>query len=137
MRFRWFWPVLLIQAAFSLFSFPNPWFPEPHAICALLVLFVPPKDGLGGAVRAPVLVPSANVVPPGLDASGDSLYATRFDGARAYIVTYFTVDPLFVIDLSDPSAPKRQAQLRRTAIIVGLMMMAACPLAAAWVIAAM
>ena len=36
---------------------------------------------------------------------GDQLFATRFDGPRAYIVTYFQVDPLYVIDLSDPAAP--------------------------------
>jgi len=39
------------------------------------------------------------------NASGESLFATRFDGPRAYVVTYFTVDPLFVLDLSDPTVP--------------------------------
>lgn len=39
------------------------------------------------------------------DAAGESLFATRFDGPRGYIVTYFQVDPLFVIDLSDPAKP--------------------------------
>lgn len=38
-------------------------------------------------------------------AAGETLFATRFDGARAYVVTYLVVDPLFVLDLSDPSAP--------------------------------
>lgn len=38
-------------------------------------------------------------------ASGETLFATRFDGPRAYIVTYFVVDPLFVLDLSDPANP--------------------------------
>lgn len=45
------------------------------------------------------------------NASGDSLFATRFDGPRAYIVTYFQVDPLFVIDLSDPAAPRVAGEL--------------------------
>jgi hypothetical protein len=40
------------------------------------------------------------------DASGETLFATRFDGDRAYIVTYLVVDPLFVIDLSDPADPR-------------------------------
>lgn len=40
------------------------------------------------------------------DARGETLFATRFDGPRAYVVTYFMVDPLFVLDLSDPAAPK-------------------------------
>jgi len=39
------------------------------------------------------------------DASGETLFATRFAGDRAYIVTYFIVDPLFVVDLSDPAHP--------------------------------
>ncbi|MDZ4861790.1 MAG: beta-propeller domain-containing protein [Candidatus Hydrogenedentes bacterium] len=38
-------------------------------------------------------------------ADGETLFATRFDGTRAYIVTFFQVDPLFVIDLSDPANP--------------------------------
>ena len=45
------------------------------------------------------------------NASGDTLFATRFDGPRAYIVTYFRVDPLFVVDLSDPATPKVAGEL--------------------------
>jgi uncharacterized secreted protein with C-terminal beta-propeller domain len=44
-------------------------------------------------------------------ARGDSLFATRFDGPRAYVVTYFIVDPLFVVDLSDPSNPSIEGEL--------------------------
>ena len=44
-------------------------------------------------------------------ASGESLFATRFDGSRAYIVTYLTKDPLFVVDLSDPANPVFAGQL--------------------------
>lgn len=44
-------------------------------------------------------------------AAGDQLFATRFDGPRAYIVTYFMVDPLHVIDLSDPSNPHQSGEL--------------------------
>ena len=45
------------------------------------------------------------------NASGETTYATRFDGARAYIVTYLTVDPLFVLDLSNPADPKVTGEL--------------------------
>lgn len=38
-------------------------------------------------------------------ASGERLYATRFDGDRAYVVTFRRVDPLFVVGLSDPARP--------------------------------
>ncbi|MBI2423688.1 MAG: beta-propeller domain-containing protein [Candidatus Hydrogenedentes bacterium] len=39
------------------------------------------------------------------NAAGETLFATRFDGDRAYLVTFLRIDPLFVIDLSDPAAP--------------------------------
>lgn len=45
-------------------------------------------------------------------ASGEKIYATRFIGDKAYVVTYKTVDPLFVIDLSAPTAPKVLGELK-------------------------
>ncbi len=45
-------------------------------------------------------------------ASGESLYATRFDGPRAYVVTYLTIDPLFVVDLADATAPVVAGELK-------------------------
>jgi hypothetical protein len=44
-------------------------------------------------------------------AHGDSVFATRFDGPRGYVVTYFQVDPLYVLDLSDPQNPKVAGEL--------------------------
>lgn len=44
-------------------------------------------------------------------ASGETLFATRFDGPRAYLVTFFVVDPLFVLDLSDPASPTLAGEL--------------------------
>lgn len=38
-------------------------------------------------------------------AYGERLYATRFDGKRAYIVTFRQTDPLWVVDLSVATAP--------------------------------
>lgn len=38
-------------------------------------------------------------------APGESIYAVRFLEGFAYVVTYQKIDPLFVIDLSHPSAP--------------------------------
>lgn len=46
------------------------------------------------------------------NASGETTFATRFDGPRAYIVTYLMVDPLFVVDLSDPAEPKVRGELK-------------------------
>ncbi len=39
-------------------------------------------------------------------ASGESLYAARFMGNRCYLVTFQQVDPLFVVDLTQPTNPK-------------------------------
>jgi inhibitor of cysteine peptidase len=38
-------------------------------------------------------------------APGEKIYSVRFVGDRAYVVTFKTVDPLFVIDLKDPAKP--------------------------------
>jgi uncharacterized secreted protein with C-terminal beta-propeller domain len=39
-------------------------------------------------------------------AKGEKIYSARFIGDRAYIVTFKKVDPLFVIDVSNPKNPK-------------------------------
>jgi hypothetical protein len=36
---------------------------------------------------------------------GEKLYATRFDGDRAYVVTFRQTDPLWIISLEDPKNP--------------------------------
>jgi len=41
----------------------------------------------------------------------EDLYATRFIGERLYAVTFRRVDPLYVIDLSNPSDPKITGEL--------------------------
>lgn len=42
---------------------------------------------------------------------GEQLFATRFDGNRAYMVTFERKDPLWLIDLSDPAAPQIKGEL--------------------------
>jgi uncharacterized secreted protein with C-terminal beta-propeller domain len=37
---------------------------------------------------------------------GEQLHATRFDGSLVYLVTFLRIDPLWVVDLSDPLDPK-------------------------------
>jgi hypothetical protein len=41
----------------------------------------------------------------------ESLRTVRFDGKRAYAITFFRTDPLFVIDLADPAKPKQRGML--------------------------
>lgn len=45
-------------------------------------------------------------------APGESLYAARFIGTTAYLVTFYQTDPLFVVDLSDPTAPTVLGELK-------------------------
>ncbi|MFH1255890.1 MAG: beta-propeller domain-containing protein [Candidatus Diapherotrites archaeon] len=45
-------------------------------------------------------------------APGEKIYSARFMGNKAYLVTFKKVDPLFVIDLSEPSNPKVLGKLK-------------------------
>ncbi len=45
-------------------------------------------------------------------APGERIYSVRFAGDRAYMVTFRTVDPLFVIDVANPSAPTILGELK-------------------------
>jgi hypothetical protein len=45
-------------------------------------------------------------------APGEKIYSVRFMGDRAYLVTFRNVDPLFVVDLSRPTAPVVLGQLK-------------------------
>lgn len=45
-------------------------------------------------------------------APGEQLYSARFMGNRAYLVTFLHVDPLFVIDLADPTKPAILGELK-------------------------
>lgn len=45
-------------------------------------------------------------------AEGETIYSVRFLGDKGYIVTFRTVDPLFVFDLSDPAAPRLTGELK-------------------------
>ena len=42
----------------------------------------------------------------------EKLYAVRFIGKQGYVVTFKRIDPLFVVDLSDPTSPKVSGELK-------------------------
>lgn len=44
-------------------------------------------------------------------ATGEKMYSSRFMGNKAYLVTYKTIDPLFVIDLSNETNPQVLGEL--------------------------
>lgn len=43
---------------------------------------------------------------------GERIYAVRFMGARGYVVTFRQIDPLYTLDLADPTAPKVVGELK-------------------------
>ncbi|WP_437967410.1 beta-propeller domain-containing protein [Sorangium sp. So ce260] len=45
-------------------------------------------------------------------APGEQIRSTRFFGDRGYVVTFLQVDPLFVLDLSDPASPSVAGELK-------------------------
>lgn len=45
-------------------------------------------------------------------AEDEQIYAARFIGSRLYLVTFQRIDPLFVIDLSDPQNPSVLGELK-------------------------
>ena len=45
-------------------------------------------------------------------AKGEKIYSVRFMGNRAYMVTFVQTDPLFVIDLKDPTNPTVLGELK-------------------------
>ena len=45
-------------------------------------------------------------------AKGERIYSARFMGDKAYMVTFRETDPLFVIDVADPTAPKVLGELK-------------------------
>jgi hypothetical protein len=47
----------------------------------------------------------------GLGKPGESIYAVRFLGPRGYVVTFLQVDPLYALDLSDPTQPAVDGEL--------------------------
>jgi uncharacterized secreted protein with C-terminal beta-propeller domain len=47
-------------------------------------------------------------------APGEEIYSARFMGDRFYLVTFRKIDPLFVIDLTEPTNPKILGQLKVT-----------------------
>ena len=82
----------------------------------------PPGEGTAPTTvsdsRVTVLAPENGALVPvgtvsGLGA-GEKIYAVRFVGPLAYVVTFRQTDPLYVVDLSDPAAPQLAGQLPLT-----------------------
>jgi uncharacterized secreted protein with C-terminal beta-propeller domain len=75
------------------------------------------RSGFGGASQNNVYILDKDMKLVGaLEnlASGETIYSARFVGKRGYLVTFKKVDPLFVIDLSNPFSPSVLGYLKIT-----------------------
>jgi len=52
-----------------------------------------------------------NAEPTDIGKPNEDLYGVRFMGAQAYLVTFERIDPLYILDLSDPRSPKLAGSL--------------------------
>ena len=50
--------------------------------------------------------------PAAIGLAGEQVYAVRFAGDRAYVVTFRQTDPLYVLDLSNPADPRQAGELK-------------------------
>src|SRR6185369_12449574 len=74
-----------------------------------------PDPNVSSAVSILASVDNGNLVRVGaVDkiAPGEDIRAVRFDDERGYIVTFKKTDPLFVVDLYQPSQPKILGELK-------------------------
>ena len=63
------------------------------------------------SLQAVATLPNARRPEP-IGKAGEQVYAVRFLGPQAYVVTFRRTDPLYVLDLSDPTDPKRAGELQ-------------------------
>ena len=78
-----------------------PWSPEQQAQTSSSVVVLAERDGR--------LVETGRV--DGLG-KGERIYAVRYFGPLATVVTFRQVDPLYVLDLADPAAPRLLGELK-------------------------
>ena len=64
----------------------------------------------GGKLATLSTLPN-NARPAPIGKPGESLYASRFIGDRAYLVTFRVTDPLYVLDVSNPNDPSIAGEL--------------------------
>ncbi len=79
---------------------------------SLFELSVLREDG-GSRLKTIATLPNARRPQP-IGPPHEQAYGVRFDGAVAYAVSYYRIDPLYAIDLSDPLDPKLDSALEIT-----------------------
>lgn len=79
------------------------WVPEHY----LTVL----REVPGDQTLTPLAQIPNNTRPEAIGKPNEDIFAVRFDGEKAYIVTFERIDPLYVVDLSNPADPKLAGEL--------------------------
>ncbi|HEY2560242.1 MAG TPA: beta-propeller domain-containing protein [Caldimonas sp.] len=82
----------------------------------------PPSPATLTVLRESASAPSLETIatlpnsrhPEPLGQAGEQIHAVRFTGARGYLVTFRSVDPLYVLDLKDASDPRVAGSLQVT-----------------------
>ena len=92
------------------------WFGELDAANATskpspAILTVLREDSAGGKLQTIGTLPNSQRPAP-IGQSDEQVYAVRFLGERAYVVTFRRTDPLYILDLSNPSDPKTVGELK-------------------------
>ena len=82
------------------------WMEDPEPMSSQLVTLVRSMDV---ETQEQILVEAGRV--DGI-APGERIWSARFDGDRAYIVTFEQIDPLWVIDVSDETQPTILGELK-------------------------
>lgn len=67
------------------------------------------ENGNGDLIQI-AQIPNASE-PEQIGKPGEDIYAVRYQGDRAYVVTYLKTDPLYVIDIKTPSSPSIAGEL--------------------------
>ena len=92
------------------------WFGEPGTANATskpspAILTVLREDGTGAKLQTIGSLPNSKRPAP-IGLSGEQIYAVRFLGDRGYVVTFRRTDPLYILDLTDPTDPKVTGELK-------------------------
>ena len=75
------------------------------------ILSVLREDAAAAQLKTIATLPNAERPAP-IGLSGEQVYAVRFLGDRAYVVTFRRTDPLYVVDLANPADPKVAGELK-------------------------
>ncbi len=99
--------VLTYTGTFGWWGLQDPSSPPttPPSPATLTVL----REG-GGTLQTVSTLPNSQR-PAAIGKPGEQVYGVRFVGDRGYVVTFRRIDPLYVLDLSNPADPKTVGEL--------------------------